>query len=123
MYEIVRGDTFTLPIVLNSGTKEYFSHYTLQDGEKLYVAISRPGQSFEEADIRIKLDSNSPRNSSGDVLLSILPYYTDNMYTGKYYLNIKYVDSEGNVTSIVNDMLFYISGTNPPDMPVSRVVF
>jgi hypothetical protein len=110
--EMVRGDTFSLPLELNEGSREYFKRYTLGDDEKLYIGIMKPNQSFENADIRCMLDNTCDKDSAGNVIFKLSPDHTINMNPGKYYFTIKY--SNGNdVYTLVDNKLFYITGSIP----------
>lgn len=112
--ELVRGDTFTLPLRLNSGTLEYPEHYKLTDGEYLYIGIMRPNQPFEEAMIRCGVNSATQENSDGDKVLVIGHDITSSIDPGKYYISIKYVDSEGFVETLVDHKILFVTGSPVP---------
>jgi hypothetical protein len=109
-FEVVRGDTFYLPLELNSGTRERPKAYKLQGNDRLYVGIMSPGQSFENATVRTTLDASSPKDGYGNTLLFLNHNDTKNLEPGKYYISIKLV-SDGNVTTLVDQKLFFVTGT------------
>ena len=109
-FEVVRGDTFYLPLELNSGTRERPKAYKLQGNDRLYVGIMSPGQSFENATVRTTLDASSPKDGYGNTLLFLSHNDTKNLEPGKYYISIKLV-SDGNVTTLVDQKLFFVTGT------------
>lgn len=111
-FEMVRGDTFTLPLKLNQGNRLYYEQYQLQGNDKLYIGIMKPGESFENATIRCALDKNSARNENGDTIFKLNSVDTENLYPGKYYISIKLVRN-GSVNTLVNDKLFFITGSDP----------
>lgn len=110
-FEVVRGDTFYLPLELNSGTREHPKEYRLQGNDKLYIGIMLPGQPFENAVIRVSLDRNSPRDNYGNTLLYLSHTNTSCLEPGKYYISIKFVSGR-NVTTLVDQKLFFVTGTS-----------
>jgi hypothetical protein len=108
--EVVRGDTFKLPLKLNSGTKEFPKKYTLCKGDMLYVGIMEPGQPFENATIRCALDETCPRDELGNTLLILNHSETKNLNPGKYYITVKFVQYD-EVTTVLNQKLFFVTGT------------
>lgn len=110
-FEVVRGDTLYIPLELNSGTREFPEHYELQGNDRLYVGIMTPGQSFEHALIRIALDASSPKDNYGNTLLFLSHNNTSQLEPGKYYISIKFV-SDSNVTTLVDQKLFFVTGTS-----------
>lgn len=112
--ELVRGDTFYLPLRLNSGSLEAPVHYQLQSGEYLYIGIMRYNEPFEEAMVRGGVNYTTQENSSGDKIFKIDSDVTATLEPGKYYISIKYVDKEGNVETLIDHKLFYILGSPVP---------
>ena len=110
--EMVRGDTFVLPLELNCGAREAFVRHSLGIGEFLYIGIMKPNQSFEDAEIRCMLDCNSEKDALGNSILRLCPSHTMNLFPGKYYLTIKFVRGQ-DVYTLVDDKLFFITGSNP----------
>ena len=110
--EVVRGDTFYMPLVLNSGTREYFEPYVLGNCDHLYIGIMKPGQPFEHATVRCALDCHSPRDSFGNSVFKLNHEDTKNLEPGKYYMTIKFVHND-DVTTLINQKLFYVTGSPP----------
>ena len=115
--EMVRGDTFVLPLELNCGTRENFVRHTIGDNEYLYVGIMKYNQSFECAEIRCMINKDSEKDTNGNVMLHLLPEHTVNLDPGKYYLTVKFSDG-ANIQTLVNDMLFFVTGS--PVSPIMR---
>lgn len=111
-FEMVRGDTFTLPLKLNSGTRMHYEQYKLQGNDVLYVGIMLPGQSFENSIIRCALDKNSPRDANGDTIFKLESSHTEKLFPGKYYISIKLL-KDGEVKTLLNDTIFFITGSKP----------
>lgn len=109
--ELVRGDTFQLPLQLNCGTRENFVKYILQPDDFLYVGITKPGQPFEHAEIRTALNFRSKQDSFGNPVLYIHAEDSALIEPGKYYLSIKF-KSKGEVTTLVDHKIFYVLGSN-----------
>lgn len=118
-FDMVRGDTFILPLKLNSGTRLYPEHYTLQGDDTLYIGIMLPGQSFEEAIITCALNRHSPKDTNGNTIFRLDSVHTRDLEPGKYYISIKLVN-DGVVTTLINDKLFLITGSRPPGFNVVR---
>ena len=111
-FNLSRGDSFSLPIVLNQGTQLVFKPYTLTENDTIYVGIMEPQQSFEDAIIRKKLSMNDECDEDGNVILKLNPQDTENLMTGLYYLTIK-LKQGVDVTTVLSMKKFYITGTNP----------
>lgn len=110
--ELVRGDTFELPLELNSGTRDNFVRYLLQPDDFLYVGIMKPGQAFEDAELRVCLNHWSETDSLGNPILTINSCDSVLLYPGKYYLSVKFKSKE-KVTTLVDHKIFYVTGSNP----------
>ena len=111
-FEIIRGDSYTLPVIINKGTQLDFERYTLSETDKLYVGIVEPNQSFENAIIKKVLTKNSEKTDDGDVIFKLTPQDTEYLMTGKYYITIKLKQLD-EVTTILPAKEFWITGTNP----------
>lgn len=114
-YVMNRGDTFVLPLVINEGTKLNFVQYQLRQFDKIYIGIMEPNQSFENAIIRKVLTITSPTDSKGHPLFSLTPEDTENLLTGKYFIEIKIVqkvNEQDVVTTLMPLKEFFIEGTN-----------
>lgn len=110
--EVVRGDTFILPLPLNSGTREEFIPYHLTPCDFLYIGIMKPGQPFEHAELRCALNFHSATDSFGNPLLIISAQDTALLTPGKYYISIKY-KKDHNVQTLVDHKIFFVTGSNP----------
>ena len=110
-----RGDSYTLPLVINEGTKLEFKQYQLRQFDKIYVGIMEYNQSFEDAIIRKVISVTSPTDRYGHPLLRLSPRDTEYLVTGKYFIEIKLVQSDFNegdtVTTILPMKEFFINGT------------
>lgn len=108
-----RGDCFKAPLFINMGTDEEPVRVDLIKFPYLevYMGIMYPNQSFENAIIRKKF-TEKDINQYGDVVVSIEPEDTINLYPGKYYYEIKariYNDKDGEfVRTIINKNTFMI---------------
>lgn len=111
-FELVRGDTFILPLKLNSGTRLYPEQYTLQGDDTLYIGIMLPGQAFEESIIKCALNTHSPKDAEGNTIFRLDSVHTSDLEPGKYYISIKLVN-DGVVTTLLNNQLFFITGSSP----------
>lgn len=111
-FEMIRGDSYILPITINKGTQLDFERHTLREDERLYVGIMEPNQPFEDAIIRKVLTINTAMNEDGDVLLQLEPKDTEHLMTGKYYIMIK-LKRDTDVITILPMKEFWITGTDP----------
>lgn len=110
-----RGDSYILPLVINEGTKLDFKQYQLRQFDKIYVGIMEYNQAFEDAIIRKVITITSPTDRYGHPLLKLSPKDTEYLVTGKYFIEIKLVQSDFNegetVTTILPLKEFFINGT------------
>lgn len=111
-FEMVRGDTFTLPLRLNAGTRMHYVPYQLQGNDVLYIGIMLPGQPFENSIIRCALNKYSAKDKDGNTVFKLTSSDTEDLFPGKYYISIKLV-KDNEVTTLVNDKLFFITGSEP----------
>ncbi len=105
-----RGDTLSLPIFINAGTKIAPLRYNLGSGDKVYVGISEPNQKFEHALIK-KVYTSDDVNEHGDPVLNLRPEDTEHILPGLYYYEIKLVSTSEEdeiVNTIVPKRKFYI---------------
>lgn len=110
-----RGDSYTLPLFINEGTMLCPRQYQLRQFDKIYIGIMEVGQSFENAIIRKVLTILSPTDKKGHPLFILMPEDTENLLTGKYFIEIKLVqiNNEQNiVTTLLPLKEFFINGTN-----------
>lgn len=90
--------------------------YTLKDGDRLYVGIMEPQQSFERAIVR-KLLTKDDLNAEGDPELKLRPEDTEKLMPGVYYYEAKLVvgredsddsDDEEIVETVISKRKLYI---------------
>lgn len=119
---LMRGDSFTMPIKINIGSKLSPRYKTLGENDVVYFGLMEPNQAFEDAVMKKRYDMYSPTDIDGNVLLTIAPTDTEKLLVGKYYYMIKWlsVDSFGmeQVRTIVKPTLFWLEGSNPVDADV-----
>ena len=112
----MRGDSYSMPIKINVGTKLKPEYYFIDKNDSVYFGVCEPNQSFEEAVIKKKLDYYSEKDSDGHLILNIEPKDTLNLFVGKYYYQIKLrtIDDKGieRVKTIVSPTQFFIDGNN-----------
>ena len=112
---MMRGDTFTMPIKINAGTKLVPEYVGLEENQTLYFGVMEPHQAFEDAVLKKVFTSESETDESGNVLLTITPEDTLNLLVGKYYYMIKLrtvEDDAETVRTITTPTLFWIMGSN-----------
>lgn len=108
-----RGDSFTFPIFLNSGTNIQPVKYDLDDSCYVYFAVMEPNQPFENALIKKKYTINDV-DENGNVIIKFRPQDTQCVLPGKYYYQVKVqkfnsLNSEDyDVNTIVGKTLFYV---------------
>lgn len=87
---INRGDTGIFPVVLNCGTDLYPLQYTLKEHDKLYLAIEKPNEPFENAIVKKVISrQNSLFDKDGNVLIKLNSEDTIALMPGLYYYEIK----------------------------------
>ena len=121
---MMRGDTIKFPLKINIGTKLCPEYRPITPYETLYFALMEPGQAFENAILKKRYTSLSPKDNDGNVLLILESSDTEFLLTGKYYYTVKLktVEPSGSetVNTIILPTLFYIEGNNPIDDSVSE---
>lgn len=110
-FNLVRGDTFKLPIIINQGTQLDFNPYYLNENDALYIGITEPNQCFENAIIRKKMTSKDDKDGKGNLIFKLDSKDTQYLLPGKYYITIKLL-SNNEVITILNEHLFNIIGTS-----------
>lgn len=113
---LMRGDTYVSPIIINIGNKLYPEYYKLQENDCLYFGLMEPNQAFEDAVIKKKFTFDSLKDDNEDILLTLKPEDTENLLVGKYYYMVKLLtkDEYDNdlVRTIYPPTLFYLEGNN-----------
>lgn len=109
---LTRGDTFSMPIVINQGTNMVPIRYVLNEKDEVYFGVMEPNQPFEVALIRKKY-TKADLNEDGDVQLRLRHEDTVCLLPGKYYYQVKvrlYNNNiqEYDVNTIIGKTPFYI---------------
>ena len=103
-----RGDTFSMPLHINIGTKYAPEYYTLEDGDEVYFALEEYNQPFEFALIR-KVFNKSNLDGDGNVLITLSNNDTQCLLPGEYYYEIKlkhvYLDENDNENEVVDTIV------------------
>lgn len=134
---LMRGDSFTTPIIVNIGTKLNPIIYNLLPSDRLYFGLMEPNQAFEDAILKKVYDFTSPKDDNGNILLTLKPSDTEKLSVGQYYYMIKLrtIDNFGQecVRTIVNPTIFWLEGNNVSqkcepyyekgDYEITRVIF
>ena len=107
-----RGDSFELPIVLETGNSMSPNKYMLQPNDTLYLGIMEPNQPFETAIVRKKF-SYADLDENGNIFIRFWPNDTVCLLPGKYYYQVKiqtydYNSKKYDVETIIDKTLFYI---------------
>lgn len=114
---LMRGDSFTTPILINVGSKLSPKYYSLGNRDRLYFGLMEPNQAFEDAVVKKVYDHTSPQDAEGNTLLTLYPKDTERLLVGQYYYMIKLrtidVFGQESVRTIVPPTLFWLNGNNP----------
>lgn len=108
-----RGDSFSLPLVINFGTNLEPMQYRLSGKTYVYFAVMEPNQPFESALIR-KTYTIDDVDENGNVIIKFRPQDTQCVLPGKYYYQVKLQrfnseDSEDyEVDTVIDKTLFYV---------------
>ena len=82
-----RGDTFSMPLHINIGTKYAPEYYVLTEEDKIYFALEEYNQPFEFALIRKVFDINDVKDDC--VVIKLDTSDTELLLPGTYYYEIK----------------------------------
>lgn len=108
-----RGDSFSIPLVINFGTNLEPLQYKLKGKTFVYFAVMEPNQPFESALIR-KTFTADDTDDRGNVIIKFRPQDTQCVLPGKYYYQVKLqrFNSEDpedyEVDTVIDKTLFYI---------------
>lgn len=105
MIELARGDSFSHPIFINTGTTIHQCRHELQENERLYFGLMEPNSSFEHAIVKKVFDYNSKKNIDGDTLLILDPQDTEHLIPGRYFYTIKLQTFKEDGTYYVNTIV------------------
>lgn len=104
---LTRGDSITIPLFINQGTKFTPIRYKLADEDSVYIGITYPNQSFENAVIRKKYTSKD-LNKNGDVEVKFNQCDTQYLTPGTYYYEVKLLRRNKFIDTIVSKTFFYL---------------
>ncbi len=108
-----RGDSFTIPLVLNAGTFLEPIHYSVKPTSFVYFAVMEPNQPFEDALIK-KRYTSADVDEYGNILIKFKPQDTQCVLPGKYYYQVKVQNvnpddaNDYTVDTVIDKTLFYI---------------
>ena len=109
---ISRGDSFSINVVINLGTKLEPVLYSLEEGDKVYFALMEPNQPFECALIR-KVATKEDESEEYLINFKFSPEMTEYLMPGNYYYMVKLVrpgeeSGEEEVDTIISKTKFII---------------
>lgn len=107
---LTRGDSFSVPLFINRGTKFHPVRYNIADNPDaaVYLGVMEPTQPFERATIRKKYTSKSKINEYGDLIVDFSSNDTRYLFPGKYYYEVKVKLSDGTIDTVVPATEFFI---------------
>ena len=110
-----RGDSFTIPLMLNAGTTLDPMQYDATETSYLYFAVMEPNQPFETALIKKKYRIyDMERDEDNQLLIKFKPQDTQCVLPGKYYYQVKVQSvnpdnvADYTVDTVFDKTLFYI---------------
>lgn len=103
-----RGDSLSMAIQLNIGTKLEPIIHKLTEHDAVYFGLMEPNQPFECALLKKKLTVEN-LDSRGNVQLNIRPRDTQCLLPGKYFYQIKLCINNEEVYTIVDKTQFFIT--------------
>lgn len=102
-----RGDTFQVPMRINTGSKLDPIWYEVQPGDTIYFSVCEPNQLFEEALIR-KMVTSANQDIDKNIYIYLDPTDTQNVVPGTYYMEAKIKLTNGKIATIVPRRKFFI---------------
>ena len=107
-----RGDSFELPIQLETGHAMSPINYSLRPDDVIYLGIMEPNQPFETAIVRKKF-TYEDLDKDGNINIRFWPNDTVCLLPGKYYYQVKIQTKDVptgryDVETIIDKTLFYI---------------
>jgi hypothetical protein len=106
---INRGDTFTFDFTIDNGSTDD-GRYILKDDDALYFGIMDPHQLFENALIRKKY-TKEDIDEMGNLIITLKPEETLDLYPGVYYYAIKLHRMTDNELEHIDEVLTIINKT------------
>ena len=105
---LTRGDNATFTLHINQGSKLNPLQYTLNQKDRLYLAIEEPNQPFENAIVKKVIDlQNNLLDKNGNITFELTPEDTMCLLPGLYYYEIKAKLYRGNKFQNGNDVLIF----------------
>lgn len=113
---LMRGDSFSFPVYINEGSIVDPEYRGLTVHDVIYFGVMEPGQAFEDAVLKKRVNIEGPLTTDGQAIINITPDDTLNLLVGKYYymIKLKTVDEYGleTVRTLVKPTLFWLEGNN-----------
>lgn len=111
-----RGDSFSLPLIINGGTSLNPTNYNVNEKTFVYLGIMEPNEPFENALIKKKATSQDVVIENGQpvIVFKFKPQDTQCVLPGKYYYQIKLQQflsddpEDYTVDTIIDKTLFWI---------------
>ena len=106
---LTRGDTFSVPLFINNGTKFNLVRYNLLNHKnaKIYFGVMEPNQLFEHAIIKKRYDYEDA-NENGDIIVQFKSSDTEYLVPGKYFYEVKLDHGDCKIETIVPKTEFII---------------
>lgn len=108
-----RGDSFEMPLIINSGSTMNPVKFTLTNRTNVYFGVMEPNQPFECALIKKKYTLEDC-DEDGNIVVKFKPQDTQCVLPGKYYYQVKVqtFNSEDpedyDVSTVIDKTQFYI---------------
>lgn len=122
---LLRGDSYSVPIIVNLGDKLHPQIYTLNDNDRIYFGLMEPNKAFENAVVKKTFSNMSDTDENGNILLTLDPEDTLNLLVGKYYYMVKLKivkDGRTIVKTLIPPTQFFIDGNNPEKVECDIII-
>lgn len=104
-----RGDTWTLNLKLDLGTKMYPRPYTLQEGEYLYFGVMEANTAFKDALICKKLSKDDLIDGTeNEYKLEFVTKDTECVLPGTYFYETKLLRSGDRIDTVIPKTKFIL---------------
>lgn len=107
VFSMSRGDSFSVPLFINAGTKWCPVRYNFKENDTLYFGVMLPNQPFENATIRKKY-TYKDLNENGDIVVTFNTCDTEYLDPGIYYYEAKLVRNESIVDTVISKTIINI---------------
>lgn len=105
--ELNRGDSVTLDVLVNLGTRIEPNIYIMQENDCVYFGLMEVNQPFEFAILKKKITSDR-QTDNGAVQIELDPDDTLCLLPGKYYYQVKLAIQPNTVHTIIDKAQFFI---------------